>query len=203
MLRKNNNTNRSFDISISENAEQLILGSILGDGCVSKHGRYENSKLNRNSQLRMTHGICQKEYCLYKKSLFEKEGIKMVINERYYEREPHFIKGHLVINNGSIVLETRKAITLNKYRDLFYNDKKFVNEYIYKLKPLGLAIWFMDDGNKHQSGYYISTDGFTYTDQMILSDMMLKNFNINVRFHKTRDTYKMYIPNSEVNKFNN
>lgn len=75
-IRKCNNTRRGFEIEISENAEQVILGSILGDGMISKHKREENSSKNLNSRLVIQHTEPQKDYIEYKKNLLESFGLK-------------------------------------------------------------------------------------------------------------------------------
>lgn len=188
-LRKANNTKRSFEIDISEEAEQIILGSILGDGNITNWKRFKNSKLNLNSSLVINHTEPQLEYILYKKQLLEKYGIrcqklrkidKDIIEQRY----SHSIKNIKVKSNTRYTLSTRKAITFNKYRDMFYKDKKIVNRYIYKLRALGLAIWYMDDGYKHDNTYHLCTNCFSSKDVKLLQKMLYHNFNIETTVDK-------------------
>lgn len=182
-LRKNNNTNRSFGVNISETAEQIIIGSILGDGSITKHKRFENSKLNLNSTLVIQHTEPQLEYLIYKKELLEDNGIrcqkiskldKKVIETKY----PSSINGRPIKANTRYTLRTRRCISFNKYRDLFYNNKKYINKYIYKLKDLGLAIWYMDNGFKHDNTYYLCTDCFSSKDLLLLQKVLYHNFSL-------------------------
>ena len=91
-IRKNNNQNRSYSVEITENVEQIFLGSILGDGYISKNQRIiEDSKLNLNSQLKIKHSLVQEDYCLYKQKLLNNENIKTYL--RY--SEPNKIKSYI------------------------------------------------------------------------------------------------------------
>lgn len=199
LIRKNNNTKRSFEIPISENAEQIILGSILGDGMITKWKRYDNSKKNLNSNLVIQHTEPQKQYIYYKKLLLENNGIKCcnirVLNGEIIEQQyPSIINNRVVKANTRYTLCTRRAITLNKYRDMFYKDKKYINRYVYKLKALGLAIWFMDDGSSNNNRYFLYTNCFDIKSLLLLQKMLNHNFNIKTTLNKCREgQYIIYI----------
>lgn len=188
-LQKLNNTKRSFNIIISNEAEQVILGSILGDGTITKWNKSENSRKNLNSCLVINHTEPQLDYLLYKKSLLEKFGIrcqkvrklnKEVIDIKY----SHSINGIEVKNNNRYTLSTRRAINFNKYRDLFYKEKKFINRYLYKLSALGLAIWYMDDGFKHDTTYHLCTNCFSKKDIYLLQKILYHNFKLETTVDK-------------------
>lgn len=201
-LRKCNNTQRSFPIDISYNTEQIILGSILGDGYITKNKRFINSKMNLNSALNIKHSLIQKDYCEFKATLLQKEGVRVKISIKERTNIPKaVIKGREINSNGEVILTTRKCISFNKYRDLFYKSKKYINRYIYKLGPLGLAIWFMDDGSKHTSGYYLHTEGFTPKDHNLLIKVLKHNFDIDSTIHKVRNHLCIYIRSNSADRF--
>ena len=183
--QKLNNTSREKVLNITENAEQIILGSILGDGSISKHRKPEYSKLLLNSYLIINHGIKQIGYIKYKKELLENEGIKCYLNLRKLSKKKHYIKGIVVKENGTLALRTVKNVSFNKYRDLFYSDKKYINEFIYRLNPLGLAIWLMDDGCKSKSGFNLYTNCFSIKDDNILISLLRVNFGLDATLQKT------------------
>lgn len=183
LLRKNNNTNRSLSIIISDTAEQIILGSILGDGMITKWRRDKNSQLNHNSSLVIQHTESQLDYLLYKKSLLEDNGIKCIKigildKEVIKEKYTSIINGKRIKANTRYTLSTRKSLSFNIYRSLFYKKVKYINRYIYKLKDLGLAIWYMDDGYKHDNTYYLCTDCFSHKDLILLQKVLYHNFNL-------------------------
>jgi hypothetical protein len=66
-----------------------------------------------------------------------------------------------------------------KYRKIIpYNISDF-------LTPLALAIWFMDDGSKINNTVRIATNCFTYEEVVFLSAVLLKNFNLISKPHKS------------------
>lgn len=198
--QKLNNSSRKKHIHITENAEQIILGSILGDGSISKHREPINTKELLNSQLIITHGVAQLEYLKYKKSLLEREGIKCYLKERKIGKE-HYIKGIKVKENGSYICKTLRNIEFNKYRDLFYKDKKYINKYIYKLNALGLAIWYMDDGN-YNGSIHLYTNNFSLKDDYLLLKVLKHNFNIEASLHKTSNVGRcIYIKAKSKKRF--
>lgn len=69
--QKLNNTCREKSLSISPVAEQIILGSILGDGYMSPNRHPKDTHFILNSELRISHGIMQKRYAEYKMQLLE------------------------------------------------------------------------------------------------------------------------------------
>lgn len=198
-IRRSNNTKRSFEITISDNAEQIILGSILGDGMISKWNRNKDSKKNLNSHLVIQHTEPQKEYIFYKKKLLEENGIRCqsikVLSGKVIEQKyKSVINGIELKSSSRYTLCTRRAITFNKYRDLFYNPTKYVNRYIYKLKALGLAIWFMDDGSSSNNRYFLYTNCFDKKSIILLQSMLKHNFNIITSVNKGKNNqYILYI----------
>lgn len=183
-MQRLNNTCRRRCVEISYNAEQIILGSILGDGSIAKHRNPQNSKEILNSYLIMVHGIKQLSYLKYKKSLLEKEGIRCTIKERKTYK-PHYIKGIEVKEKGSFELKTIRNYSFNRYRNLFYKDKKYINRYIFKLGALGLSIWYMDDGCYCNNSIHLYTNCFSLKDDLLLLKVLKHNFNIEASLHKT------------------
>lgn len=194
-LRKCNNTNRSNSIVISPIVEQIILGSILGDGTISKYIAKKH-----NSKLSFTHSIKQYAYLQYKKHLLEQEGIKCAIYKKAPCKE-HSIKGIVVKENGSFIVQTSSYKELNRFRYMFYKDVKYINRYVYKLSPLGLAIWYMDDGYYHK-GHYLCTNCFNNKDIVLLQKMLLHNFNLKTTMQKTSiGDFVLYIRAESKNTF--
>lgn len=184
--QKLNNTSREKVLCLSPVAEQIILGSILGDGYMSPNRHPENTHLTLNSELRISHGIKQEQYIKYIKQLLEKENIQCHLSFRDGSlNKTHYIKGNLVKENGTFNLKTQRNVSFNFYRDMFYRPDKKLCRYLYKMQPLALAIWFMDDGYKNGRGFCFATNGFTLKEVQLLQQIVKHNFNLDTTIYKS------------------
>ena len=160
--------------ALNEDQLQVIYGSYLGDGNISK------TKKNRY-RLRIRHGEKQKEYCEWKANMFEIEKLNSIEKNGYSQKKAY-------------VFQT-------KIFDLEYelpkDSKNVPNWLLDKLDERGIAIWYMDDGSilkkKLKDGSisnYISihSNNFEYKTQ----EKLVKKFNdygINCNIHKTKNKY--------------
>ncbi len=105
--------------------EQIVMGSILGDGSLRYASDY-------NVSLRIGHGKIQTEYALWKESL-----LKGLV--RYRGRN----------SKGGHSFDTLPMYELARFHRLGYQagKKNPTPEMIDQLTPLAIAIWYMDDGS--------------------------------------------------------
>lgn len=191
LAERNRRTCTGSPIEISKLANQVILGSLLGDGSIVRK--------RTNCLFTELHSAEQEEYVKYKYDLLKEGGLEVKL--RHSEGYVSYIDGRPIKNNGRVYLVSKVNQTFNKYREEWYADKKIVPDSVYELNSLGLAIWFMDDGTSNISSFYLSTQGFSYPCQEKLVDMMRKNFNIECHIHKQKDTYVLYIAARDKQKF--
>lgn len=167
-------TERSKEVIITDIDEQIIIGSILGDGHISKN---ENKK--KNSRLTFRHSIKQKNYSLHKCN-----NISFSTNHRCFT-----IKGdELSWRNGDFIdVETCQSKSLNKYRDNWYPEGKkiiFKDDFL-KIKELGIAIWFMDDGSNTTDGSVcFCTHSFSREDLLFATKHLKDVFDLEFTIHK-------------------
>ena len=157
--------------SLSEFQQQLINGCILGDG-------YMRKKIN--AHLQITHSIKQKEYVDWKYGVLKNSVIT----------PPKSYKG----NGGRVGYRffTRSIPQLTNFYNLFYkNGIKIVPEHI-DLKPLTLAVWYMDDGAKSYHSSYLNTQKFGLESQMILIKALDK-IGIKSALNKDKKYYRIRI----------
>jgi hypothetical protein len=184
----------SPEITITPKAEQVILGSLLGDGCIVRK--------RTNCLFTFNHSMRQHDYAFYKVNILQLEGISM-----RYEVLPHgygksYIDGREIKDNGIAKGVSEVNTAFNKFRDEWYTPKKEVPDSITKLGPLGLAIWFMDDGALHSpTGLYLSTNGFNHESQLKLVKVLKDNFGITAHIHKNKDKEILYIVQKDKKKF--
>ena len=161
---------------VSLSQKQIILGGLLGD-----------SSLNRkNRTITFTHSIKQKEYLEWKNSFFNAQ-IKDALNkwqDKYYPRKYFYY----YFNKGN------EALFSFLCRNLYSEKRKKISlKYLYELDSLGLAIWWLDDGNisngeKTRFGK-LSTHCFNYEEHILLQKYFKERWNINVAIKKEKDKY--------------
>lgn len=156
---------------ITENyKENILIGSILGDGTLSKYGRSKNA-------LYREHGtILQNEYRKWKA-----ENLGLKFNPQ----------------RGKIWSKSLPQYTYYYY--LFYRNgkKELTQDILDRLNhPIGLMCLYFDDGSlvidkyKRKDGYhlfprvYLYTQSFTYKENLLLRDHLYKQFNIDFLIKK-------------------
>lgn len=159
-----------YDIlNIPKDLKQIMLGSLLGDGHISK----PNGK-NGACYYQERHGSKQKDYSEWK---FENLGeFKRTINVHF-----KFVK----FPNGSsgtyefIDIRSISHPLFTELRNEWYpNGKKTVPESVTELDPLGLAVWYMDDGSYSSKTFKFYTNSFSKEENQFLSDLLNEKFQI-------------------------
>lgn len=141
---------RYLDYKLSPIQDELIIGSLLGDGAIRK--------LGNTYQYRETYGEQQSDYLMWKSKFFTKTTIG-----------PH--------KQGGLYLESFLSEQLKKYRDGFYgqeNKNHLVPRNI-KLTPLIMAVWYMDDGGfcgNYQNAIELYTNNFPEADVNFLVSLL-------------------------------
>lgn len=151
-------------IPLTQLQKEMIVGTVLGDGCIAPHGR-------KNKSYRLIVGHCeiQKDFLMWKKSILG--NFVNVINRREDKR-----KNSIMYNFTTVVHNEFKF-----FYHLFYeNNKKIIRtEIINYITPLSVAVWFSDDGSINKNvNMRISTDGFTKKENEVLQEMFKTKFDI-------------------------
>ena len=141
-------------IALTDIEFQVILGTVLGDTHLYK--KYINGDCTGTCN----HCLEQEELIFTKYSYLKNISQEPRLVDKYDERlqTPSYQQWYLYINANP---------ALNNIYDMFYRDKiKYINKELFeKIEPLGLAIWFMDDGSKEgESGYLLCTHSFLEED---------------------------------------
>ncbi len=178
-------------MQISKRQDAIIIGTLLGDGCLERNGQFV--------RLRLEHGKNQESYLLWKyeelKSITTGSIMKVhayhKVNECFYD---------------SYRMYTFSDEAFSDYWETFYLDtKKIIPSNIDQLlkDPLSLAIWFMDDGYKRNdcNAFRLGTDSFLLEEQRLLQKVLLKNFGLETKVHKKGKYWNLYIPERESKKF--
>lgn len=133
---------------VSNTQLQAIVGGLLGDACIFRIKDKNNGKLY-NARLLFNHCLAQEEYLKWKYSLLGDLCNKPVRRVK----QTGYGAGSLACR-----VESRCSPVLNPFYDLFDKPKRVTRKALNLLDPLGLAIWYMDDGTLNIE-YYPRADG--------------------------------------------
>ena len=175
-------------IVFCEYQKAVIIGNILGDGCLCDNWSKTNSRLI------ISHSIDQKEYIEWKYEILKPW---ILTAPRYYNK------------NRSLTIRTISHPELTALRKIFYvGNKKIIPQNIEDLirNPLTMAVWFMDDGNALKSkekvrAYHLNTQSFTFDENQFLSEIFLKVYGIHTNVHKNNGYFRLYVSSKSIIAF--
>ena len=177
------------------NQLQLIIGSLMGDArleCRSKSIRAKHT-----ARLRIHQSDKQKDYVFWKYQQLK----DLVLKGPRHIKAGHDIKRNK--DHFSWYFHTKSTAELGLIHSLFYENKiKIVPSKLLKiLDPLGLAVWYMDDGSNNGKNITLNTHGFSIEEQKILQNWLKNKFDINATIVKDRSKFKLAIGSYEYHKF--
>jgi hypothetical protein len=157
-----------YNVDLTESQKQLLIGSALGDGDITRHKAYG-----------CTHSAKQKEYFMHKM-----DRLSSIHSGRFQKTEG-------LDPQGKLTYGLRFTTGTNKFietlRPIFYpfGKKIFPYEFILEnLKEEGLAYWFMDDGSTYYRDRvdnphpHLHTEGFMKDDCKKICILLSTKFDI-------------------------
>ena len=179
-------------MSLSKRCEDIVLGTVLGDGCLERNGS--------NVRLRIDHSIPQAAFVDWKFcELTELEPRPRRVVERVDPRTG--------TNHVNYRFSTRTTPALNDHYLKFYgrDKRKAIPEDMPELldSPLSIAVWYMDDGGRRgdcRSGY-LNTNAYSVRDVEILKECLSRNFGIATSTHFAAGKPRIYIPQAHFAQF--
>lgn len=167
---------------------QIIIGSILGDASLVKMHK------NGGTVFKITHCLKQQDYLKYKWG-FLKENASTIKEYFYTDKR---LKVPFYSNK---TFYTKSSTSLNEMFNNWYRPKKRIYKPdLFKLNPLGLSIWYCDDGYlSKDGGCFLCTNSFPIEDLKIIQLFFKEKFNIIVNIYTK--LHLIYFPKKESFKF--
>lgn len=138
--------------------EQIILGGLLGDSSMNDY------------MVKFNHSEKQKEYLLAKYKMFP------TFSSKVSKRISGFVSNMSLFSTNSIHNKTSVD-----FGDLCYKNgnKVITKKWLDRLGPLGMAVWYMDDGTLAQASgktdkCVLCTNGFSLEEVLIILDFFIK-----------------------------
>lgn len=169
-------------LKLSSLQKEVLLGTILGDGCLTPN------YWGKNYRLQICHCKKQKQLVTWKHNIFKNFTLS----------KPSYCK-----NRKAWEFKTISHPEFTEFYKIFYpQQKKLIPSTILpSLTPLSLAVWFMDDGARgpRQAGFTLNSQSYTYDDNLKLKTFLEKRFELrNISIHKDKNNFRLYIrKNSE------
>lgn len=164
----------------------IVFGSLLGDAHAEKRNGGLGTRIS--FQQESTHV----SYLLWLHSLLASRGY---CNENIPKIQTRL--GSKGVVRKILRINTWTYTSFNFIHDLFYFEKvkrvpTNIAEY---LTPLALAIWIMDDGAKVSRGVKLCTNSFSYSDCLLLVEVLHFNFKLkaSVQSAGANNQYNVYI----------
>lgn len=166
----------------------VIVGGLLGDTWIGYSGQ------SKNPSGSFTHKLEHYDYVKYKYNLILRRCSELTIHNKWDKRsDRHYQQAFCKIASSEILKPIHEAFYPN-------GIKVVPEELINKLSPLGIAIWFMDDGASDTHGYKFSVDCFSTEDIKKLTKMLKDKFNINTTVQENQNKI-IHICSSSVHDF--
>lgn len=176
-------SNQSHDIPITKELEEVLVGTLLGDGYLNDISKSKIKKRKDTAFLVFAHCKKQKKYCYHKYNLLKP----------LFDNEP---KERVQIRKGKEHIAyyaiSKSSLSLKKYRNIFYNNdtnEKIIPKNIGNyFTPLSLALLYMDDGTLGRNSPNIALCNFSEESLNNLKDL-LYSWNIKCTIDKYHNLY--------------
>lgn len=167
------------EVELLTSERQVLLGSLLGDGRLNLGKRYINAYYFE------VHSIRQRKYLEWKAPFLKKFHAK-IGEHTATSRGKTYSKCHLW---------TRVSPYLTQlHSELYPNGRKIVlPSVLSELNPLGLAIWFCDDGSYRyrNKSACLCTDGYDFSSQVVIQSWLQKIWGISSNVVKSGPNYRI------------
>lgn len=179
---------------LSQYQFQALIGLTLGDAHVKR------KNLNYNTSICFEQSLAHEPYLFYLYGMFKNLVATSPMSPK---RKPHKVTGKIY---PSLKFSTLSFPFLNVFHELFYtNGIKMIplniSDYF---TEISFAFWIMDDGVKAAGALKICTESFTYSDILILIDMLKTKFDIQSSPQKRGVIgWRIYIPRTQMDKVRN
>lgn len=189
---------------VSNEVVQVAIGGLLGDSHIRKKSWLSPSgeKLSGNSQIMISHGEEQVDYLKWKMEKFG-ELWNGVIRERVGKW------------GTTYAAETKSSHKLNPFYELLGKPKVVTRKLLNFLDPLGLAVWYMDDGtlmieyHKRLDGTYaikrrriaLCTECFSIEEHYIMQRYFKVVWDIDTSIFKIAGKYRLSMNFTNAKKF--
>src|SRR3989344_5380672 len=173
---------------LSDFQMEIVRGGLLGDSSLSP----TQHKASLGTRFRLGHGLKQKGYLLWKASLFKNIPYTLYENKKYIKCD---------LTPLPELFEMRQSM----YQEGF---KRLSPDFLAKLTPLSLAIWYQDDGHldiRNKAGnkgrITICVQAIQMESRKALQQYLSERYDVQTRLGIVRGKEIMYFDQQNSEKF--
>jgi hypothetical protein len=170
---------------LTERQREVLIGTLLGDGCLAKHGRFPRLHVKHKSAHR---ALAELKY----------EVFRDLTSMALHEFDQKLAKKLY----PCVQFATRTSAALSEWHARFYQSgKKIVPKDIASLlTPLALAVWLMDDGASDYAGVTFQTHSFRDSEVEVLVAALESEFELTANSRRNRGGRIIYVQNRSLNR---
>ena len=181
---------RRQSIKLTQEQQEYIFGTLMGDGNLRLLGKNKQSVFGR-----INHSLNQLSYCIYKQNLLSNltYSVKHCKTQNKEYNKTYQLCYFCFKPNTELL-----PIYYSFYGE---NNKKDVPKDLSLLTPRAMALWFMDDGSASKNcSISIATCSFSLEGLLRLKDFLKETYDLNVTINKE---FKLYFHAESARKFYN
>lgn len=180
------------ELVLSDYQKEVLVGLLLGDGCL------ERTKNSLGSRLKVNQSLKQNEFVVWLYEVF-KDFVQTPPKVKQAKRNG--------VNHEEVMFNTLTHSCFRNFYEMFYlSSKKVIPENIDQfLTPTVLTVWFMSDGSvksKESRGRILNTQSFTRPDMERLTTILKSKFNLQSSIRTQKDGLQIYISGKSAEDLN-
>jgi len=185
MVRDNAEGSSKSYVELTSRQEAVLVGTLLGDGCLAKHGQHH--------RLHIKHKAAHRSLAEFKHQVFETH-VSMPLHE-FDQR----LGAELY---PCVQFASRTSLAFTKWHSRFYNGRvKIVPRDIERfLSALSMSVWFMDDGAADYAGVTFQTHNFCANEVEHLVSVLQQKFDLAASSRSNKGKQIIYVRACSLNR---
>ena len=185
-MSKDDAEGSSVPAELSPIQRDVLVGTLLGDGCLARHGRYHRLHVK---QKEAHHSLVEFKYEVFR------EFVSMPLH-----RFDQLLYGQ---SFPCVQFASRTSPVFTAWHSRFYCEtgKVVPNDISRDLTPLAVAISFMDDGAADYAGLTLQTHSFRALEVDILAEALRERFDLTTNVRRNKGHWLIYVRAVSVQPF--
>jgi superfamily II DNA or RNA helicase len=182
-----------LDRVYTDEQRQIILGSLLGDGSLTQT---KNFRKGKDTGTRLMQSARRMDYLMFKATILAYHLERISKQKSGWNKFPMWT---LHTFSSPILTDLLRKIEIISKT----GRKQITRKWLDELSPIGLAIWYCDDGSLGRPSISMSTHCFTKKENELIIKYFKERWGINFKISKDKKKklYSLYALKEDSEKF--